>query len=61
MPYMLSASRGLTALASSARSAIEAVEWIRSRRAVGAVEFFIIDELQQRIGEAELAYLAGRE
>jgi hypothetical protein len=61
MSYMITASRGLTAMASSAQSAIKAVEWIRSRRAVGAGDFRIIDAQQHQIGEAELTCLAGRE
>ena len=61
MSYMISASRGLTAMASSAQSAVKAVEWIRSRRAVGADHFQVVDQWQHRIGEAELADLAGRE
>ena len=61
MSYMISARRGATALASSAQSAVKAVEWIRSRRAVGADHFQVLDQCQQLIGEAELAYLAGCE
>jgi hypothetical protein len=61
MSYMISASRGPTAMASSAQSAVKAVEWIRSRRAVGADHFQVVDAQQHRVGEAELAYLAERE
>lgn len=61
MSYMISASRGPTAMASSAQSAVKAIEWIRSRRAVGADQFQILDQQQQFIGEAELSYLARQE
>ena len=48
-------------MASSAQSAVKAVEWIRSRRAVGAIDFRIVGEQHQRISEAELTDLAARE
>jgi len=58
MPYMVSETRGSTAMASSAQTAVKAVEWIRSRRAVGAGQFHIVDRSQHRIDESELAELA---
>ena len=61
MPYMVSATRGTTAMASSARTAVLAMEWIRSRRTVGADHINVVDEHQQRICEAELADIAKRE
>jgi hypothetical protein len=61
MSYMVSATRGMTAMASCAQTAVKAVEWIRNRRAVGAEHFIVVDEQQQRICELELADRAGRE
>jgi hypothetical protein len=61
MPYLVSATRGPTAMASSASTAVKAIEWIRSRRAVGADHFNVVDERQQRIDERELADRAKQE
>ena len=61
MSYMVSATRGMTAMASSAQTAAKAVEWIRSRRAVGAEHFIVIDDHQRQICELELTDRAARE
>jgi hypothetical protein len=55
MTYMVSATCGPTAMASSTLSAGQALEWIRRRRAVGADHFNIIDERERRLDEIELA------
>lgn len=61
MPYLVTATRGPTIMASTACSALKAIEWIRSRRAVGADHFNVVDERQRRIDESELAALAKSE
>ena len=61
MSYLVTARRGCTVMVSTACSAVSAVEWIRSRRAVGADHFNVVDDRQQRIEEVELSFLAGRE
>jgi hypothetical protein len=58
MTYMVTATRGATVMASSARTALSALEWIRSRRAVGAGHFNVVDDKQHRVEESELAELA---
>jgi hypothetical protein len=61
MSYLVTATRGPTVMASSACTAVNAVEWIRRRRAVGADHFNVVDDRQRRIDEAELSALAERE
>ena len=58
MSYMVSATRGRTAMVSSTCSAAEALEWIRKRRAVGADHFHIVDNREHQLNESELAVLA---
>jgi len=61
MPYLVTATRGPTVMASTACTALKAIEWIRRRRVVGADHFNVVDDRQRRIDEAELAALAERE
>ena len=61
MSYLVTATRGRTAFAGSARTATHAVEWIRSRRAVGAEHFVIVDDHDDRIDESTLESLAARD
>jgi hypothetical protein len=58
MPFMISTTIESTGMASSARTAARAMEWIRDRRAAGARKFCIVDQHQNQICEIELAYLA---
>jgi len=61
MSYLVTASRGQTAFAGSARTAAYAVEWIRTRRAEGAGDFVILDDRDSRINETALKVLAMQE
>ena len=61
MGYMVSATRGLTAMASSARTAVQAIEWIRSRRVVGADHFHVIDCENHNVTEFQLGVIADQE
>ena len=58
MPYVVTATRGPTAMSSSSGSAVSAIEWIRRRRAVGADHFVIVFRGRREIEETDLANLA---
>jgi len=58
MTYLVTATRGSTAMSSAGGSAVNAIEWIRRRRAVGADHFVILFRGQREIQEADLADLA---
>jgi hypothetical protein len=55
MSYLVTATRGVTAFAGSSSTASKAMEWIRSRRAVGADNFVVVDGEDRYINEDTLA------
>jgi len=61
MGYVVSATRGLTAMTSSARTAVQVIEWIRSRRAVGADHFRVVDRENHNVTEFQLGVIADLE
>jgi hypothetical protein len=61
MSYLVTATRGVTAFAGSSSTASKAIEWIRSRRAVGAENFVVVDGEDRYIDEGTLADRASHE
>lgn len=61
MFYVVTATRGVTAMVSSLGTDAHAIEWIRRRRLVGADHFTVIDEQLRLVGEVDLPNLAQRE
>ena len=61
MSYLITATRGPTAFAGSARTALKAVERIRDYRAAGAEHVVIIDDRDHRLDETTLETLAAGE
>jgi hypothetical protein len=48
-------------MTSSARTAVQVIEWIRSRRAVGADHFRVVDRENHNVTEFQLGVIADLE